>query len=1002
MKAFFYFSFFLATLSLKAQKSISQSSWQQRADYTIQVTLHDDSNYLVGNEKIVYTNNSPVALSEIYFHLYPNAYKDNSTAFARQKIEDGKYEYWNSPKSQRGFIDGMDFHADNGPVTLVMNKKNPDNAKLVLSKPLQPGTSITITTPFNVKIPYTFSRLGHVGKSYQISQWFPKIAVYDVNGWNQMPYLDQGEFYSDYGNYDVSITLPKNYLVAATGNLQNKEEEEWLQKRSGSQSYDEYEFEKEELKTLNFRESNIHDFAWFANKRWCIAMDVETLPSGKKVKMMAFDSSYAKAEKGVEYIRKTLRYFSEHVGEYPYETVKACTGALAAGAGMEYPTVTVVDGMNETEVVHEVGHNWFYGLLGSNEREYPWMDEGINTFYQTLICTEKEDNEKNARVLKLVLGSDAEAGEDALEWLLGLVLSSRRDDAPVTLNATSYSNLGYGVIIYYRTAKNFIYLKKYLGEELFDSCMKYYFNAWHNRHPLPGDIRSSFEKVTGKDMGWFFADMLGSRQDYDLKIKSAKINKQLDLRLQNKSGMPAAVPVKLSNSYEDHTYWIPPFRKDTIVKLPSDNESKIILNADDDLVELNKRNNKYVFGKTFPKAAPVKFKYLAGGNRSNYTINYALVAGHNAYNGYMLGLALYNSTLFRQRFEFSLVPLFSFRNSDLNGYGNLAYNFLPAKGFIQTWAVGVKTAKFDSRKDLIVPISWNRVQPYLQFNFRAPSQASKRKSFLRADYTMIHEEKRFNADSFPTASNGYMNLGYQFNDARAINPYWFRIWVEKNTGNAKADYLKIAVKGRYCISYDNPKKKLNIDVFAGKMMSSSSSIPPYYKFYLAAEDAYSDYKYWHVVTNRDPGNYPRQIFDDQGGMRTNLYNFAFSNLGFTLRLRSHLPFTNAIRPYFDMGSYQGMSSDFPGTSFIYASGISVVIVEDALEIHFPLAITHKYTEVSGDKRHEVIRAMRWSQSPILNSIAGNNDVGYWSMVTVLLNLEKFNPLESIRNFKNIR
>jgi len=180
----------------------SQTSyWQQKVDVTIDVRLDDSLHFLHGDEKIVYANNSPDELTYIYFHLYPNAYKNVRTAFANQMVENGSVKFLYSDKYQRGYIDSLDFKVlyDEGQMSAkVEATKDVDIVKLILPKPLQSGGKITITTPFRVKIPHVFSRLGHVKQSYQITQWFPKPAVYDAGGWHQMPYLNQGEFYSDY------------------------------------------------------------------------------------------------------------------------------------------------------------------------------------------------------------------------------------------------------------------------------------------------------------------------------------------------------------------------------------------------------------------------------------------------------------------------------------------------------------------------------------------------------------------------------------------------------------------------------------------------------------------------------------------------------------------------------------------------------------------------------------------------------------------------------------
>ncbi|MBC3542065.1 hypothetical protein H7U12_20410 [Rufibacter sp. H-1] len=198
--------------------------WQQEVNYTIDVKLDDERHTLKATEQVEYVNHSPETLTFLYFHLWPNAYQDRSTAFAKQQLLNGEDEFHFAPQEARGSISGLDFKIDGQNVTWELDAQHPDIAKLTLNQPLYPGGRIIISTPFQVKLPDSFSRLGHVGQSYQISQWYPKPAVFDHEGWHPMPYLDQGEFYSEFGSFDVRITLPANYTVGATGELQNAAE----------------------------------------------------------------------------------------------------------------------------------------------------------------------------------------------------------------------------------------------------------------------------------------------------------------------------------------------------------------------------------------------------------------------------------------------------------------------------------------------------------------------------------------------------------------------------------------------------------------------------------------------------------------------------------------------------------------------------------------------------------------------------------------------------------
>lgn len=266
----------LNLLILISIKISAQDYFQQQVNYNINVELDDKNHTLKGIEYIDYFNNSPNDLEFIWFHIWPNAYKNNTTALAQQKIEDGNTELHFATEEERGYINGLDFKVNGEIVKWDYHPEHIDICKLFLNKPLRAGQSIRISTPFFVKIPNAkFSRLGHVGQSYMITQWYPKPAVYDKKGWHPIPYLDQGEFYSEFGNFDVSITLPSNYTIGSTGDLQNKEEITRLNNLAAltdtiTKFSDDISFPESDsnTKTLRYIQKNVHDFGWFADKRY--------------------------------------------------------------------------------------------------------------------------------------------------------------------------------------------------------------------------------------------------------------------------------------------------------------------------------------------------------------------------------------------------------------------------------------------------------------------------------------------------------------------------------------------------------------------------------------------------------------------------------------------------------------------------------------------------------------------------------------------------------------
>ena len=375
--------------------SFAQEYWQQEVNYKITVSLNDSNHTLSAFEEIEYINNSPDSLHFIWFHIWPNAYSGNKTAFWKQKLINFEVEEYFDYKENAGYIDSLDFVIDGKKASWEYHPDHVDICKVNLPKVLAPGEKINISTPFFVKIPPSkYSRIGHAGESYQITQWYPKPAVYDKTGWHEMPYLNMGEFYSEFGSFDVSITLPSDYIVGASGNLQTQSELDWLNTKS-QETYSDSLITiipeaTAENKTIRYTEKNIHDFAWFVDKKFHVRKSEVKLPnSGRVVTTWAMFTDKQKNlwEEATTYINDAIHYYSLWNGDYPYSNCTAVEGALSAGAGMEYPTITIIGTSGsarslETVIMHEVGHNWFYGLWGFNERDFPFLDEGMNTANQ--------------------------------------------------------------------------------------------------------------------------------------------------------------------------------------------------------------------------------------------------------------------------------------------------------------------------------------------------------------------------------------------------------------------------------------------------------------------------------------------------------------------------------------------------------------------------------------------------------------------------------------------
>jgi len=493
--------------------------WQQEIRYDIRVTLDDAAQTLKGFETMVYSNNSPDTLHYIFIHCWPNAYKDNTTALYRQlsQLEERKNKL--KKIKENGYMDQLAFTVDGVNASTEVDSQNMDILKLDLPAALAPGKSLTIATPFFVKIPSYFSRMGHEGKSYMITQWYPKPAVYDRKGWHPMPYLDQGEFYSEFGSFDVHITLPGGYVVGATGQLLTSSELDSY-KRIGKANHERpsspaaYKSQSQNagVKTLDYHADSVHDFAWFADKDLIIQYDTLQLPSGRIIDVFAYYRPGGNREwtKSISFIKDAATHYSNWIGEYAYPVVSAVEGpGNISSGGMEYPMITLITSPKASRaeldgvIAHEVGHNWFYGMLGTNEREHPWMDEGINSYYE--FRYEAEKYRYNGVLGDMIPDRLKKLSADDFLSSIYNVINQLRSSEPIESPAADFpSEMDYGLVVYAKTAVWMHVLEESIGKDELTRGMHAYFTTWKFKHPYPEDMQASLEQSTGNPLDQYF------------------------------------------------------------------------------------------------------------------------------------------------------------------------------------------------------------------------------------------------------------------------------------------------------------------------------------------------------------------------------------------------------------------------------------------------------------------------------------------------------------------
>jgi hypothetical protein len=587
--------------------------WQNRADYTLTAQLNDQTNEVIGTEVLTYTNNSPQKLDFLWMQLDQNIFKADSRGTAiipvtgsrnggRGQMPDGGYKI----KSVKV--------GDNAVKFLI----NDTRMQIFLPEGVNAeGGKVKLNIEYSYIVPeYGSDRTGILntknGKIYTVAQWYPRMYVYDdVMGWNALPYTGPSEFYLEYGDFDLSITAPANHIVVASGELQNpqdvytaEQQKRWelaeksdqtviIRSASEVTSAASRPAGKKDL-TWHFKIKNARDVAWASSAAFILDAAKINLPSGKKstaVSAYPVESDGKDAwARSTEYVKKSIEYNSAKWFEYPYPAATAVAGNVN---GMEYPGIVFCGsrakkgslwGVND----HEFGHTWFPMIVGSNERLYGWMDEGFNTFINTLSTADFNNGEyKGGKV-------DMQRTGDVL---------TKPDLEPVFSNPENLKEKNNGILLYFKPGTGLTLLREQiLGPERFDFAFKTYINRWAFKHPTPDDFFRTMENASGESLQWFWRGWFQNNWRLDVGVRDVKYvsddpAKGALITLDNleKMAMPTVLEIKTkSGKTERLNLPVEIWERNNsfIVKYPSTEEiESVTYDPDKSLPDFNPANN---------------------------------------------------------------------------------------------------------------------------------------------------------------------------------------------------------------------------------------------------------------------------------------------------------------------------------------------------------------------------------------------------------------------------
>ncbi|WP_425235096.1 M1 family metallopeptidase [Ulvibacterium sp.] len=538
--------FFLILPGSFALAQNSSCYWQQHVDYAMDVAMDVENYQYSGTQKLVYTNNSPDTLNRVYYHLYFNAFQPGSEMDIRlQNIKDPDGRMTTTDKKSRiatlsesemGYLHAVSLKQDGAEVG---HKEEGTILEVDLVKPVFPGKKTTFEMEFEGQIPVMIRRAGRNSKegvALSMSQWYPKMAEYDFEGWHADPYISR-EFHGVWGDFDVKLTIDKDFVVGGTGYLQNPQEIGHGYEAPGTKVHR----TKGKTLTWHFKAPMVHDFTWAADPDYI--HDILPMENGPTLHFL-YKNDNEILENWKKLQSKTaeaMDFYNKNIGAYPYNQYSVVQGG---DGGMEYAMCTLITGKRAFGslvgvMTHELAHSWFQHALATNESKYEWMDEGFTTFISTLCMNE-------------ILGPKKENPlQDSYNGYYGLALSGK--EQPQTTHADRYDiNYAYGISAYSKGSVFLSQLGYIIGQDKLMETIRRFYTDFKFKHPFPNDIKRTAEKVSGIELDWYLTDWTQTTNTIDYGIKGVtEEDGKAKIILERIGNMP--MPLDILVVYTDET-----------------------------------------------------------------------------------------------------------------------------------------------------------------------------------------------------------------------------------------------------------------------------------------------------------------------------------------------------------------------------------------------------------------------------------------------------------------
>lgn len=879
----------------------------QKNNIAITATLNSEANKLDIYQEIIYYNSSNTTLNSIYFHNWPNAYKDKKTPLATRFVEKNSKSFHFTKDKNRGFSEIKNIRINNKTVDWKEATKDPEILIVPLNKPLLPKESVKIIVTYTVKIPKDkFTKYGVNSYQYNLRYWYLAPAIFNKE-WKVYNNLDLDDLYIDFSDYSIELNIPKDYIVnsdltysVTKGKLNNQ------YKLIGTHRPD-----------VEVNITQINDFSKYNSQPVSIITNLNSQKLNSVIK--------------TNVLTRELKFIESYLGKLPHN--KLLINKIEYDKNPVYGLNQLPSFLKPFSDIFEWDIKMFKVLVKKyientflfNQREDIWLSDGLQTYLMMKYVETFYPEIKALGNISTIWGIKnynlAKIDYNDKYYFVYQFASRKNLDQPLTTPTDSLSNFNRKIANKYKAGLGIKYLERYLGEETIKNAI-ISFSRQNAAHKVKSETIFN-NIITSKDLEWFKSNYLqtNKKPDYTIKKVIKKGSDSLDIVIENKRNF--TTPIELFGVKDNevkYQQWLTKIDSTATVTIPKDGFDKLSLNYNSLLPEYNLRNNwKNVDKKLITRPLQIRFSKDLENPYYNQLF-YKPVFGYNYYNGIILGLSFSNKTFLNKSINFKITPSYSTKSNSFSGSYSIRYEYLPENGKVNKIFAGIAGSHFDYAEGL----PYNKIVPYAALEFKKKNYRDISSNVISTSYTFVDKAASItDPQDLETLQYQVFSLGYGYAKPTILNDLRFSTGIE-----ISEKFSKVSVNARYRL-LTNANTQFDFRLFAGAFISNNTNTD----FFSFALDRPTDYlfRYDYLGRSETSGFLSQQIIISEGGFKSKL-PVPYANQWLT-SINTSIGLWRWVEIYNDAAL---VKNKYKNAYFAYENGVRLNFVQDILEVYFPI------------------------------------------------------------------